>query len=420
MGAAAVAAVKRATVRRHWQHAALCVLLCASALSCGGGKGSGFSSGGSGGTPPAASNVASVIVDGGPGNNSVNTLYTSVTVCVPGSTTDCQTIDHIEVDTASFGLRILAPVLTLTLPVQAATDGNSLVECTVFADGYSWGPVVKADVQIAGETAGSVPIQAIGDPRCATVPADCSSAGPTEEDTVATFGANGILGIGVFAQDCGPGCVSSANAQFYYSCTGTVCQPTAVPLASQVPNPISLFAADNNGSIIDLPSVASQGALSVTGSLIFGVDTQSNNASGTQTVLTVDPDFGLLTANFRGQSLSQSFIDSGSNGIYFDDTDLTVCTASGLSDFYCPASTENLTVTLQGANGISADVNFSVGNAQTLSTANPTFTALPTLAGSTPVANSFDFGLPFYYGRRVATVLESQTTSAGTGPYVAY
>ena len=417
MGAAAA---MRATVLMQTMRAALCVMLCASALSCGGGKGSGFSSGGSGDPPPPASNVASVIVDAGPTKNNVNTLYTSVTVCVPGSTTNCQTIDHIEVDTASFGLRILAPVLTLTLPVQKASDGNSLVECTVFADGYSWGPVVKADLQVGGEAASSVPIQVIGDSRFATVPANCSDSGPTEEDTVATFGANGILGIGVFAQDCGPACVTSADAQFYYSCSSTVCQPTMVPLASQVPNPISMFATDNNGSIIDLPSVASQGALTVTGSLIFGVDTQSNNASGAQTVLTVDPDFGILTANFNGQPLSQSFIDSGSNGIYFDDTNLTVCTATGLTDFYCPASVQNLTVTLQGADGVTANVNFSVGNAQTLSTDNPTFTALPTLAGTTPVADSFDFGLPFFYGRRVATVLESQTTSAGTGPYIAY
>jgi hypothetical protein len=36
------------------------------------------------------------------------------------------------------------------------------------------------------------------------------------------------------------------------------------------------------------------------------------------------------------------------------------------------------------------------------------------------LTDSFDFGLPFYYGRRVATALESQTTSVGTGPYVAY
>jgi hypothetical protein len=418
MGAAAVT---RAIAWARTVRAALCVMLCAAVLACGGKGASNFASdgsGNSGGSTPA-SNVVSVIVDAGPANNTVNTLYTTVTVCVSG-TTNCQSIDHIEVDTASYGLRILAPALTLTLPVQMATDGNSLVECAVFADGFSWGPVVNADVKVAGELAGAVPIQVIGDSRFTSVPVNCSDAGPVEEDTVQTFGANGILGIGVFAQDCGSSCVTSADGQFYYSCTSTLCQPTTVPLAAQVANPISLFAVDNNGSIVDLPSVAAEGALSVTGSLIFGVDTQSNNASGTQTVLAVDPEFGFLSANFDGQPLSQSFIDSGSNGIYFEDSALAVCTMAGLTGFYCPADTQNLKVTLQGANGIAATVEFSVANAQTLATDNPTFTAFSTLAGTNPVADSFDFGLPFFYGRRVATVLESQTTSAGTGPYIAY
>src|SRR5471030_982150 len=103
------------------------VALCMVVISCGGG-------GGSASTPPPTpipppaqptppaptSNVASVIVDAGPlptTNPSVNTLFTSVTVCVPGTTT-CQTIDHIEVDTGSFGLRILSEALTLALPVE--------------------------------------------------------------------------------------------------------------------------------------------------------------------------------------------------------------------------------------------------------------------------------------------------------------
>jgi hypothetical protein len=393
--------------------------LCAATLSCGGGGGGGGYSPGPV-TPPAASNVADVVVDAGPTNSSVNTLFTTVTVCAPGSTTNCQTIDHIQVDTASFGLRILAPVLTLNLPVQTATDGNSLVECTVFADGYSWGPIELADMQIAGEAAASLPIQVIGDPRFASVPSDCSGAGPTEENTVATFGANGILGIGVFAQDCGPACVTTPNPQDYYSCTATACQPTTVPLASQVTNPVMLFAVDNNGSIIELPSVAAQGAPSLTGSLIFGIDTQSNNASGNETVLTVDPNYGYLTAVFDGQTLNQSFIDSGSNGNYFNDSNLAQCSASGLSTFYCPVNSQSLMTTLQGANGMTATVDFVAGDAQTLLGGNTAFAALPELAGTNPTSGSFDFGLPFFYGRRVATALESQSTSVGTGPYIAF
>jgi hypothetical protein len=146
-------------------------------------------------------------------------------------------------------------VLTLALPVQTASNGEAIVECTQFVDGYSWGPVALADAKVSGETASSIPVQVIGDPNYATVPSDCSSIGPAE-DTVAQFGANGILGIGVFAQDCGPNCAAAAQPGAYYACTASTCQATALALANQVANPITFFATDNNGVIIQLPSVA--------------------------------------------------------------------------------------------------------------------------------------------------------------------
>jgi hypothetical protein len=400
----------------------LCAALCLSALGCGGhGSSASVSTSGVGSTSTAA-NVVSVVVDAGPTSTSpdVNTLFTTVTVCSPGSTTNCQTIDNIEVDTQSFGLRVLASALTVALPVQAAAGGGSLAECTAFVDGYSWGPVALADVKISGESASSVPVQVIGDPSFPNVPASCSGEAPVEEDTVATFGANGILGIGVFDQDCGPQCVTAAESGFYYACTATSCQPVTVALAQQVTNPVSMFATDNNGSIIDLPSVSAPGALTLTGSLIFGIDTQTNNASGSETVLTVDPQFGYLTVIFNGQSLAMSFIDSGSSGIFFSDTGILQCTDPSFSQFFCPASTLSLTVTLQGANGVTGDIGFSVANAQTLESDNPTFNVLPALAGTNPLSGSFDYGLPFYYGRRVATALENSSTSLGAGPYVAY
>ena len=153
-------------------------VLCLTAIACGGGGG-GTAGTGQPPPPPPTNNTASVIVDEGPSNASVNTMFTSVTVCVPGSTSSCQTIDHIQVDTGSYGLRILAPVLTLTLPVETLANGSSLAECTQFVDGFSWGPVVTADFQIAGETAKSLPVQVIGDSRFTNIPSECSGTGGT-------------------------------------------------------------------------------------------------------------------------------------------------------------------------------------------------------------------------------------------------
>jgi hypothetical protein len=364
-----------------------------------------------------------VIVDAGPMNASVNTLFTSVTICVPGSTTSCQTIDHIQVDTGSYGLRLLAPVLTLTLPIETLANGNSLAECTQFVDGFSWGPIVTADFQIAGETAHSLPVQVIGDSRLTNIPSACSGTGGTEEDTVSTFGANGILGIGPFELDCGD--CDTATHGLYYACA-TSCTDTTVPADQQVPNPVTHFAADNNGSIVVLPSVAAGGASNVTGSLIFGIDTQSDNASGTETVLTVD-DNAELIVNFNGQTLASSFIDSGSNGIFFADASISLCTAppndptSQIVNFYCPASTLTLPITIQGMNGtMTNNLTFGVGNTETMLNSN--FDAYPQLAGTLPAGNAgtFDYGLPFFYGRRVAVAVQGAMTTAGTGPYIAF
>jgi Protein of unknown function (DUF3443) len=408
-----------------------CAILCLAILSCGGGDGASTGISSSGGTTPTTgSNVVSVVVDAGPlptTAGDVNTLFTTVTVCVPGSTTNCQTIDHIQVDTGSYGLRILSSVLTLALPVQTASNGEAIVECTQFVDGYSWGPVALVDAQISGESASSIPIQVIGDPNYTTVPSDCSSIGPAE-DTVAQFGANGVLGIGVFAQDCGPNCAAAAQPETYYVCTASACQATALALANQVANPITFFATDNNGVIIQLPSVAASGAATVTGSMIFGIDTQTNNKSGSQTILTVvgstgtaGQEPGTLTTLFNGGTLTQSFLDTGSNGLYFNDSSLAACTESGLTSFYCPASTENFTATLEGQNGMSTSATFSVAAADTLGAGDASLVAFPNLAGTfTSDTETFDWGLPFYYGRTVYTAIENATTAVGTGPYVAF
>ena len=143
--------------------------MLAAVASCGDGA---TSSGGI--VPPNGTNVAAVVVDAGPrgANGSpvgyVNGLFTTVTVCIPGTST-CQDIDHVLVDTGSAGLRLLANdgiaggELSLALPPQRDTSGNAIVECTQFLDGFTWGPVALADVQLAGEKATRVPIQVISE-----------------------------------------------------------------------------------------------------------------------------------------------------------------------------------------------------------------------------------------------------------------
>ena len=376
--------------------------------ACGGGGSSDLSGGGGGGgggTP--GSNVAPLTVDGGPDQNSVNTPFVSVTVCSPGSTTNCTTVDHIEVDTGSYGLRIIASALpsSFALPYETDSNNNTIVECTVFADGISWGPVETADIQIAGEAASSVPVQIIGSSSFTTPPADCSSRGMTE-DSVETFGANGILGVGAFVQDDG----------FYYTCPSGTCAPIEPSLNEEVSNPVAFFATDNNGVVVVLPNVPAAGSTTLTGSLIFGIGTESNNALGSAMIYTLDPDTGNLSITFNNSTFSESFIDSGSNANYFVDSSIPTCT----SGFFCPSGTLSLSATVTGINNASTAVSFDVANADDLFNGNTSGVAFNNLAAPESDTDSFDFGLPFFLGRSVYTAIADQSTPGGNGPYIAF
>lgn len=254
----------------------------------------------------SGTNVQPIAVNAGPTSNYANGVFTSVTVCAPSSS-NCQTISGILVDTGSYGLRLLSSAgggaLTLSLP-QQNSGANPVGECAPFVSGYTWGPVQSADIKMAGEVASNVPVQII-DPTFAAVPSSCSSGGVPENDTLLTLGANGILGVGPFAQDCGGSCdqTGAANPGLYYGCASASCQVIAEPIAQQVQNPVALFATDNNGVILELPNVSSPAA-SLSGSMVFGIGTESNNALGSASVFPVDAN-GEFSATFKRTVLSR-------------------------------------------------------------------------------------------------------------------
>jgi hypothetical protein len=171
----------------------------------------------------------------------------------------------------------------VALPQETDASGKPIAECMQFFDGYTWGPVHLADMQVAGETAHGLPIQVI-DPAYASIPSDCTNVGAAK-NTRGTLAANGILGIGVFLHDCGANCVAKAISGTYYTCPGGTCTSSRMAEALQVANPIPYFATNNNGVIVQLPGVSASGAQSTTGSLIFGIGTQANNALGGARVL---------------------------------------------------------------------------------------------------------------------------------------
>jgi hypothetical protein len=394
----------------------------------------------SSGSTANGNNVTAVTVGPGPsGNNNINIPYATVKICQPGTNT-CATITDMLVDTGSYGIRVLASVLKtagLTLPntTDPNNPANTLAECIPFVDGYTWGPLATATVSIGGETATSIPINVLDDNGSYNpmVPSACTSATTNMSlDSVAKLGANGVLGIGIYPDDCGGSCGSCASApgggctpqnDVYYSCSaiGSVCTPTQVPENAQTTNPVVAFATDNNGVIVELPAVVSAGAPSVTGSLVFGIGTQANNAIGSASVLTLDVQ-GDFTTMFNGQTLANSFIDSGSNAFYFADSSIKTCT--GNTDFYCPSPPVALTATNQGADGTMSTVQFTIANLDGLSNNNFAFDDVggtaATSTGTDTLNSDFDFGLPFFFGRHVFVAIAGTVAAGIGGPFYAY
>jgi len=423
----------------------LCVL-----AGCGGGGSSPSGSTGSSGSSTSSSsssssgvgsssgsNVVTVTVNQGPpaaDGGTFNLPYTSVTLCQPGTTT-CATVNNVLVDTGSFGLRIMASALAAAGLTQVAladpnNPGNTLAECLPFEDGYTWGPLMTADVRIGGELASGATVNIIDDNGSftPTAPNNAQCAqGNTSLSSVSAFDANGVLGVGAFDEDCGPDCAECASAggcnadnDIYYSCdtSNNSCGFTPMPFTLQVRNPVALFAVDNNGIILTLQPVPPDGQATASGTLTFGIGTQSNNAFNSAAVILPLDTTDSFTTTYKGQPMSGSVIDSGSNALYFPDT-ITLCTNTqsnpNASEFYCPATPVFETAVNQGLNGAMSTVSFEI---MSLNSSNDSFYAVPTVGG--PEASGFDWGLPFFYGRTIYVAIEGMTAGGTAGPYDAY
>lgn len=421
------------------------------ATSSGGTTSPGSGSGSSGTGSGTGSNVLAITVNGGPqaatGFVYQNAAFATATICAPGSTSNCVTIDNLLVDTGSTGLRVFASeVASLNLPAINATNGSGAYDCIAFVDNsYLWGPVERADVTLGGETASGLPIHVISSSNSG-IPSSCSNGSTENDNSVELLGANGILGVGSEPSDCyfngGSACdpssgLSSPPSPAYYTCSGSKCSPAFIAAADQVANPVALFVTDNNGVILELPS-ASTSAPSLTGSLVFGIGTESNNQlPSSATVFTLACD--AFTTVFDGQTFGvtntatcagpYSFIDSGSNALFFPNvTNIPECSSNvaegELEGFYCPATTETLSATMVGENGASRSTGFSVGNAQDLLLNEGTASdaVQPTMAGTNPVGYGFDWGLPFFYGVNLYNAIDGQRVPSGTpaAPWWAY
>ncbi|TMQ30766.1 MAG: DUF3443 family protein [Nitrospirae bacterium] len=383
------------------------------------GCGNSGSSGPSSPSGPSGPNVLAITID--PSSAAVCTFAnepcTHVTICQPG-TSHCQTIADVLVDTGSSGLRIFASAVTITLPAI------HLGECMYFGGATDWGRVHTVDVVLGGEPAVLVPIQVIGPTfavqyTSAGQPASNICGVAVVDSSPVQAGFNGILGIGLFPFDGG----------VYYNCAALPCTAVAVSASQQVQNPVGLLPVDNNGVLVALPSVPTSGSPSLSGSLILGIGTASNNQPSGVTVLPTN-SLGQIVTRFHPSSgvstQNVGIFDSGSSAMFFSESSLSIplCPSNSpnfpdLSFLYCPASPLHFSaVNTELSGSPSSLVSFQIADPRPLLQSGNA--AISNMGGPTFSTGVFDWGLPFFFGRTVYVGLSGQTSVLGTGPFWAY
>lgn len=389
--------------------------ICLNIVACGGG-GSGTSGGNNGpynppaptpATPtpvPTSGNFAHILISQGNSGicNNINIPCVSVTICQPGNPNNCDTVNNILVDTGSYGLRVFRSLLTNTgnSLVTMQSGGSSVAECVSYADGHSnWGPVQYAVVNMGGiSTVESIPIQVLS----TSFPGAQNNC-PGADSTPEQFGLNGIIGVGPWQTDAG--------VSRYYACNNGNCTFLAPPPA-YVTNPIIKFpSGNNNGLTLVFGSVAQSGVTGADGYAIFGVASVPSNTPGAVNVFQIETSNNNIPINvdsfFQGQTYS-SFLDTGSNFLYFDNAFLALCPYNvGL---FCPSGNTSETAIMTGTNGVNpsvANIFFTIGNAVAL--LNSGNTAFSNIGSVFVGINGIDWGLPFYLGRTTYMIFAGES-----------
>lgn len=360
--------------------------------------------------PPQSTtpNVQVIVSDDSMG--AINRLYTSVTLCVPG-TTQCQTIDHIVIDTGSSGLRIFNSALTLTgLPAIKNAQGT-LSTCQEFAASYMYGSLKQADIKMAGEVAANQPIQIVGDTQFPSAPDSCSNGNPQ----IIGMG-NGVIGIDSASQQ------SNQGSMVYYQCANVnagSCVEVLPTVSQQINNPISAFATDYNGVILKMNDTLLKGSNSVTGQMIFGIGTQANNTVSPAAQLFKLNSYAELSAKATtGTSYNRSFFDTGSPFIAYSDPASKIPVDQ--SGFFAPVSptTQTLNTNIIDINQKMISMAYLVTNQTALDTTQHVFDNL--VESFAVFSATFDWGLSFFFGKTVYMTFDGQNSVNGQGPWIAF
>jgi hypothetical protein len=363
---------------------------------------------------PQGPNVLPIRVGSGGGTCEVHGYFNepcvSVTVCTPG-TEQCQVVTDLLLDTGSMGLRIFKSVLQIQPEPILTRSGAELAQCAMFGTGSDWGTVERVDVKLGGmPTIEGLPIQVI-DAEYASSPSSCGTPDVSPEQA----GYNGILGVGLLAYDCGTVCAVDRSNGMYYGCSGTECVGASAPFSAQVENPIHALSEHNNGLVVQMqPMEECQGSETLSGYLIFGIGTLPNNEPTGEETFSSNLSAHVET-ELAGRMYRSSFLDTGSNGLFFPGQDFSWGQHRG---FFSMEENSKVSAVMRGLerSAKSRTISFSLHDAKELFKLKKS--VYVNLGG--PFGRGFDWGFPFYIGRRVFSGIEDRSSILGDGPFWAF
>lgn len=382
---------------------AILAFLSGSIISC--------SNGSSGNVAPIPNQVP-ISIGSGMNGDGINTMYISLTVCTNNSGTNCQTVDHIILDTGSFGVKInksaLPESFVLSLPRVTTNAGNEVYACNTFGSGYVFADEHYAVLNLAGTMTSNVILQVIENSPTAEIPDSCVAKGPF--DDFANFGANGIIGVNPAIT------LSNSSLLLYKNINGIYEQLTNneesnLPILNQ--NPLPSLTTNNNGFVVSIPPVPQNTNTNVNGTLILGINTETNNKITSQTNLVVasESDLSVVcnSACFYSkinnpESTIPAVFDSGTNGWVFMSNTLPQCDYG-----YCPASPTVWTSSVYSydfAANESYTISATITADEVVDGQSVSFAVMPGW-GYYNYNNQTLYGSPFFLGKNVYVVFPS-------------
>lgn len=346
----------------------------------------------------------------------------TVKICVPGSTTNCVTISNLLLDTGSSGLRVFKSALggfESNLTNYSTSQGGAMAECVQYGDLTThWGPLLNADIMLGQSVATNMTFQLI-DPAYTGAPPCSSVCTKTNADTQMT-GYNGILGVSPTEFDCGNSCQLAASASYFSCPSNTSCSAIGAQTSGstnlQIRNPVFKTATDNNGVILQFPSInSSSGVPTLNGNLVLGIGTRTNNTPP-QNVLSLNANnLGYFYTNLNNIVID-AYIDSGSEALFLPTNTLPTCSIT--NSFLCPSTLTQFSAQLISHDNLTqVGATFTIANTNSLSSSNNVFDNLGADIGNT---TTIMWGFPFFIGNTVYVGYGGKSTPLGTGPFWAF